>query len=254
MLKNDREQYISFFKTFGRQLKYGIYSSYGMERDDIQDLLMFYSSQEKAMVTLGEYVGRMKEDQKFIYYASGNNIERIDKLPQTELVKDKGFEILYFADDIDEFAIQMLRNYMDKEFKSVSAGDLGLEKDNDTIGSENRELFDYMKELLKDKVSDVRESKRLKNYPVCLVSEGAVSIEMEKVLSSMPDNPDIKANKVLEINISHDIYNALKDAYSSDKEKLKMYTGLLYNQALLIEGLPVEDTVEFTNSICTLMK
>jgi molecular chaperone HtpG len=254
MLKNERENYISFFKAFGRQLKYGIYSSYGMDRDDIQDLLMFYSSGEKAMVTLGEYVGRMKEDQKFIYYASGDNIERIDKMPQTELVKDKGYEILYFADDIDEFAIQMLRSYKDKEFKSVSAGDLGFDNDSKSDSGKNRGLFDHMKELLKDKVVDVRESKRLKNYPVCLVSDGAVSIEMEKVLSSMPDNPDVKASKVLEININHDIYNALKSAYDNDKEKLKMYTGLLYNQALLLEGLPVDDMVEFTNNICELMK
>lgn len=254
MLKNERENYITFFNAFGRQLKYGIYSSYGMERDDIQDLLMFYSSQEKAMVTLGEYAQRMKEDQKFIYYASGDNVERIDKMPQTELVKDKGFEILYFSDDIDEFAIQMLRSFKDKEFKSVSAGDLGFDNGDNVSSDENKELFSHMKELLKDKVTDVRESKRLKNYPVCLVSDGAVSIEMEKVLNSMPDNPDIKASKVLEINTSHDIYTALKDAYDNDKEKLKTYTNLLYNQALLIEGLPVEDMVEFTNSICKLMK
>lgn len=254
MLKNEREQYITFFNAFGKQLKYGVYSSYGMDRDDIQDLLMFYSSGEKAMVTLSEYVERMKEDQKFIYFASGDSAERIDKMPQTELVKDKGFEILYFTDDIDEFAIQMLRSFKDKEFKSVSAGDLGFDNEDKSDGGENQELFSYMKELLKDKVVDVRESKRLKNYPVCLVSDGAVSIEMEKVLSAMPDNPDIKANKVLEINTGHDIYNALKDSFGSDKQKLEMYTKLLYNQALLIEGLPVEDTVEFTNSICALMK
>lgn len=254
MLKNEREQYITFFNAFGKQLKYGVYSSYGMDRDDIQDLLMFYSSGEKAMVTLSEYVERMKEDQKFIYFASGDSAERIDKMPQTELVKDKGFEILYFTDDIDEFAIQMLRSFKDKEFKSVSAGDLGFDNEDKSDGGENQELFSYMKELLKDKVVDVRESKRLKNYPVCLVSDGAVSIEMEKVLSSMPDNPDIKANKVLEINTGHDIYNALKDSFGSDKQKLELYTKLLYNQALLIEGLPVEDTVEFTNSICALMK
>ncbi len=254
MLKNEREQYITFFNAFGKQLKYGVYSSYGMDRDDIQDLLMFYSSGEKAMVTLSEYVERMKEDQKFIYFASGDSAERIDKMPQTELVKDKGFEILYFTDDIDEFAIQMLRSFKDKEFKSVSAGDLGFDNEDKSDGGENQELFSYMKELLKDKVVDVRESKRLKNYPVCLVSDGAVSIEMEKVLSAMPDNPDIKANKVLEINTGHDIYNALKDSFGSDKQKLELYTKLLYNQALLIEGLPVEDTVEFTNSICALMK
>jgi molecular chaperone HtpG len=254
MLKNDREQYITFFNAFGKQLKYGIYASYGMDRDDIQDLLMFYSSSEKAMVTLSEYVERMKEDQKYIYFASGDNVERIDKMPQTELVKDKGFEILYFTDDIDEFAMQMLRSYKDKEFKSVSAGDLGFDSEEKSDNGENEELFKYMKELLKDKVVDVRESKRLKNYPVCLVSDGAVSIEMEKVLSTMPDNPNIKANKVLEINTGHDIYNVLKDAFGSDKQKLETYTNLLYNQALLIEGLPVEDMVEFTNSICALMK
>lgn len=258
LLKNARDKYEEFYKSFGRQLKYGIYSDFGSNKEVLQDLLMFYSSKEKKMVTLDEYVSRMSEEQKYIYYASGESIERIEKLPQTELVTDKGYEILYFTDDVDEFAIKMIAKYKDKEFRSVSGGDLGIETENETssepAGEENKELFAHMKNLLSDKVNDVRASKRLKQHPVCLASDGELSIEMEKVLSAMPNNQNIKANKVLEININHDVFKSLKEAYENDKDKLKIYTDLLYNQALLIEGLPIEDPVEFTNNICKMMK
>ncbi|AVQ46224.1 molecular chaperone HtpG [Clostridium botulinum] len=259
LLKKEREKYEKFYESFGRQLKYGVYSDFGSNKDVLQDLLMFYSSKEKKMVTLDEYVSRMPEDQKYIYYAVGESNERIEKLPQIEGVLDKGYEVLYFTDDIDEFAIKMLMNYKEKEFKSVSSGDLGIEGEEkeDTSSSqdkENKELFESMKDILSGKVKDVRASKRLKNHPVCLANEGELSIEMEKVLNAMPNNENIKADKVLEININHDVFKSLKEAYEGDKDKLKLYTDLLYNQALLIEGLTINDPVEFTNNICRIMK
>ncbi|MBE4908446.1 molecular chaperone HtpG [Bacillus luteolus] len=258
MLKNEREKYDEFYKSFGRQLKYGVYSDFGSNKDVLQDLLMFYSSKEKKMVTLDEYVSRMPEDQKYIYYATGESHARIEKLPQTELVAEKGYEILYFTDDIDEFAIRMLMTYKEKEFKSVSSGDLGIEQEDNKENTEqetneNKELFDYMKELLTGKVKDVRVSKRLRTHPVCLATEGEVTIEMEKILAAMPDNQNIKADKILEINKNHDVFKSLKNAFEHDKEKLNLYTNLLYNQALLVEGLPVGDPVEFTNDICKVM-
>ena len=256
MLKNDRESYDKFYKTFGRQLKFGVYEEFGANKETLQDLIMFYSSKEKKMVTLGEYVERMPEEQKYIYYAVGDSNERIEKLPQTELVKDKGYEILYFTEEIDEFAIKMLMNYKEKEFKSVSSGDLGIEADekDEAITEENKGLFESMKEALSGKVKAVKVSKRLKNHPVCLSSEGELSIEMEKVLNSMPNNEGVKADKVLEINPNHEVFNSLKETFENDKEKFDLYTNLLYNQALLVEGLSVEDPVEFANNICKLMK
>ncbi|MDD2212439.1 MAG: molecular chaperone HtpG [Clostridia bacterium] len=260
LLKNEREKYEEFYQAFGRQLKYGVYSDFGNNKEVLQDLLMFYSSTEKKMVTLAEYVARMPEEQKYIYYASGESVERIEKLPQTELVTDKGYEILYFTDDVDEFAISMLRTYQAKEFKSVSSGDLGLEteenKDSaDTEEQGNKELFAQMKDLLSGKIKAVRASTRLKSHPVCLSNEGELTIEMEKILSAMPNNQKIKADKVLEININHDVFKSLQEAYvAKDKEKFKLYTELLYNQALLIEGLALEDPVEFTNNICKIMR
>ncbi|QUH26487.1 molecular chaperone HtpG [Serpentinicella alkaliphila] len=253
--KEEREKYEEFYKSFGRQLKYGVYTDFGQHKETLQDLLMFYSSKEKKMVTLDEYVERMKEDQKYIYYASGDSIERIDKMPQTEFLNEEGYEILYFTDDVDEFAINILMNYKEKEFKSVSSGDLGIEsKDKEeNEGNENKEVFEYMKELLSEKIKDVRPSKRLKNHPVCLASEGEISIEMEKVLRAMPTGQEVKAEKILEINVNHEVFKALQDAFINDKEKLKVYTTVLYNQALLIEGLPINDPVEFTNNICKLM-
>ncbi|MBT2658303.1 molecular chaperone HtpG [Bacillus sp. ISL-18] len=257
ILKNEREKYEAFFKSFGRQLKYGVYSDYGSHKEELQDLLMFYSSKEKKLVTIDEYLSRMPEDQKYIYYATGESNERIDKLPQTELVADKGYEILYFTDEIDEFAIRMIMSYKEKEFKSVSSGDLGFEADEnqDTSAEEqdNKELFDFMKNVLHDKVKDVKVSKRLKTHPVCLATDGEVSIEMEKILNAMPNSQNIKADKILEINVHHEVFASLKDAYEQDKDKVTLFTNLLYNQALLIEGLPIEDPVEFTNNICKVM-
>lgn len=256
MMKNDRESYEKFYKSFGRQLKYGVYDDFGMNKDELKDLLMFYSSKEKKMVSLAEYVERMAEDQKYIYYAVGESNERIEKMPQTEMVLDKGYEILYFTEDVDEFAIKMLMNYKEKEFKSVSSGDLGIEseEENKKENEENKGIFEAMKEPLGEKISAVKASSRLKNYPVCLSSEGEVSIEMEKILSAMPNNQGVKAQKVLEVNTNHEVFNSLKDALENDKDKFNLYTKLLYNQALLVEGLSIEDPVDFTNDICKLMK
>jgi molecular chaperone HtpG len=259
LLKDEREKYEQFYNAFGRQLKFGVYNDYGMHKDTLQDLLMFYSSKEKKLVTLDEYVSRMPEDQKYIYYASGESIDRIEKLPQTELVSDKGYEILYFTDDIDEFAIKMIQSYKEKEFKSVSSGDLGIEADEadkptEAEENENKELFEAMKDILSGKVKSVKASKRLKTHPVCLSAEGELTIEMEKILKSMPNGQEVQADKVLEINIHHEVFQSLKAAAENDKEKLGLYTNLLYNQALLIEGLQVNDPVQFTNDICKIMK
>ncbi|XZI42527.1 molecular chaperone HtpG [Clostridium perfringens] len=256
MMKNDRESYEKFYKSFGRQLKYGVYDDFGMNKDELKDLLMFYSSKEKKMVSLAEYVERMAEDQKYIYYAVGESNERIEKMPQTEIVLDKGYEILYFTEDVDEFAIKMLMNYKEKEFKSVSSGDLGIEseEENKKENEENKGIFEAMKDALGEKISAVKASSRLKNYSVCLSSEGEVSIEMEKILSAMPNNQGVKAQKVLEVNTNHEVFNSLKDAFENDKDKFNLYTKLLYNQALLVEGLSIEDPVDFTNDICKLMK
>jgi molecular chaperone HtpG len=258
MMKHDREKYEKFYDSFGRQLKFGVYDEFGRDKDFLKDLLMFYSSKEDKMVTLDEYVSRMPEEQEFIYYAAGESKEMLKKLPQTEAVLDKGFEILYFTDDIDEFAIKVLHEYQEKEFKSVSSSDLEIDDVEDTEENQveedkRKEIFDYMTKSLKGKISKVKASKRLKNHPVCLSNEGDVSIEMEKVLKNMPNNQNIKAEKILEININHKVYQAIKDAYENDKDKLDLYTNLLYNQALLIEGLPLEDPVEFSNNISKIM-
>lgn len=257
MLKNDRDNYEEFYKNFGRQLKYGVYSEYGMNKEVLQDLLLFYSSTEKKLVSLDEYISRMKEDQKFIYYATGETISKIEKLPQTEILKDKGFEILYFTDDIDEFAIKMLMKYKEKEFKSVSSGDLGFEadeKESKKETEENKDLFNFMKEALNGKVKEVRASNRLKSHPVCLANDGDLSIEMEKVLNSMPNNGNIKADKILEINTNHEVFKSVKKAFEEDKDKLKMLSNLLYSQALLIEGISIEDPVQYANDVCSLIK
>ncbi|NLV16287.1 MAG: molecular chaperone HtpG [Syntrophomonadaceae bacterium] len=257
LIRDDREKYEKFYTSFGRQLKFGIYNDYGTSNDILQDLIMFYSSKEKKLVTLAEYVSRMPDEQKYIYYASGESNDRIDKMPQTELVADKGYEILYFTDDVDEFAIKMLRVYKDKEFKSVASGDLGIDFDEDDASStdveENIQLFNKMAEVLSDKVKEVRASKRLKHHPVCLANEGDISVEMEKILSSMPNNQNVKAEKILEINTNHEIFKSLKAVSDTDSDKFNLYTKLLYNQALLIDGLPIEDPVEFANDICRIM-
>ena len=260
LLKNEREKYEKFYESFGRQLKYGVYNDFGTDKEMLQDLLMFYSSKEKKLVTLDEYISRMPESQKYIYYASGESNERIEKLPQTELVAEEGYEILYFTDDVDEFTIRMLMSYKEKEFRSVSSNDLGIEtkesekEEEKAQKEENKELFEYMTKALSGKIKEVRASKRLKHHPVCFSNDGEISIEMEKILNSMPNNQEIKADKILEINTNHDVFKALKSAFEGDKEKLNLYTNLLYTQALLIEGLPINDPVEFTNDICKIMK
>lgn len=261
MLKNNREDYEKFFKNFGLQLKFGIYQSYGMNKDTLQDLLIFPSSFEGRMTTLAEYVSRMKEEQKYIYYACGETIAKIEMLPQTELLKEKGYEILYFTDDVDEFAIKMLGTYSEKEFKSVSAGDLDLETDEEKEeakkqAEENKELFDFMAKALDGAVASVRLSGKLKTHPVCLSTDGEISLEMERVMNSMP-NADkanaIKADRVLELNPTHPVFEKLKSLYGSDNDKVADYAKLLYNQALLIEGMKIENPVEYANLVCKLM-
>lgn len=255
--KNEREKYEKFFETFGTQIKYGIYESYGMNKSELQDLLLFKTS-NGGMTTLEEYVSRMKEEQKFIYFASGSSVSRIESLPQTELVRDKGFEILYLTDHVDEFCLQMMHDLDGKEYKSVSADDLGLEteEEKEEIKKEqedNQSLFDFMTEKLGGKVKAVKLSQRLKNHPVCITSEGALSVEMEKVLSAMPNGEGAKAEKILEINPNHAIFGKLKSLYETDKDKAGEYADILYSQALLIEGMPIENPVEFSNKICEIM-
>ena len=259
MLKNEREKYEAFFKNFGLQLKYGVYSEYGAKKDLLQDLLLFYSSNEKKLATLAEYVGRMRENQKYIYYACAETVEKADLLPQTERLKEEGYEILYLTDDIDEFALKMLYKYEDKEFRSVSDSDLGLEnesekEENKKRNEENKDLLTFLKDALDGKVKEVRLSDKLKSHPVCLSSGGAISLEMEKVLNAMPGQEQkIQAERVLEINASHPVFAALQRLYAEDQEKLKQYASLLYTQALLIEGISPEDPVAFSNAICDLM-
>ena len=258
MLGNEREKYDEFFKNFGLQLKYGIYQDYGMHKDVLQDLLLFYSSSEKKLVTLKEYVSRMKEEQKFIYYACGETTDRIEQLPQTEALKDKGYEILYLTDNVDEFAIRMLMKYEDKEFKSVSADDLGLETEEEKKEAakkveENKDMLNFMKDALDGKVKQVILSQKLKTHPVCLSTDGAISIEMEKVLNAMPNEEKVTAQRVLEINANHPVFQKLCGLYQNDQETLKQYASLLYTQALLIEGVAIEDPVAFSNQICELM-
>ena len=257
MLKNDREKYEEFWKAFGLQIKFGVYSDFGMNKDKLQDLLMFTSSNENKLVTLDEYVTAMREEQKYIYYATGENISRIEHLPQTELLKDKGYEILYLTDNVDEFAIKSLNKYKDKEFKNVSADDLGIEDTDkkEEIKAKEEENSDMLKNLadsLEGKVEKVVLSQRLKSHPVCLTSEGEITLEMEKVLNAMPTEQKVHAKRVLEINPEHEIFEKLK-AVGDNKEKLAKYAKLLYTQALLIEGMNIDDPVEFSNLICELM-
>lgn len=254
LLNEDREKYEKFFTAFGRQLKYSVYAEFGRNKDVLEDLLLFYSSKEKKMVTLEEYCAAMPEDQKYIYYAAGETVEKLDKQPQTEFVRDKGYDILFLTEDVDEFALKILGAYKEKEFKSVSSGDLGLEEKDTEPDETGKEIFTAMKEILGDKVKEVRASKRLKTHPVCLANAGELSIDMEKTLNAMPNAPGFKAEKILEINTGHDVYRALENAHEQDTEKFKLFTELLYNQALLIEGLPVEDPVDYTNKVCQIMK
>ncbi len=258
MLKNDRETYEEFFKNFGLQLKFGIYNSYGMLKDKLQDLLLYYSAVQKKYITLKEYVEAMKDDQKEIFFASGETNDRIDHLPTVEMLKDKGFDILYLTDNVDEFCIQMLRDYQEKPFKNINQGNLDIDneeekKELEKVNEDNKDLLETLKDVLKDQVQDVKISSRLKTHPVCLVSGEGVSFEMEKVLNQMPDGQNVKAGRILEINPHHAIFNALQSVFQKDQEKVKDYASLLFNQALLIEGFSIDDPVEFSNQICQLM-
>ena len=257
MLNTDREVYEKFFKDFGLSIKFGLYNSFGQLKDE----LLFYSSSEKKLVTLSEYASRMKEDQKYVYYATGKDISHIEKLPQIEILLDKGYEVLYMTDEVDDFLIRMIRDFQDKPFRSAAGEDLGLEETEEEKQEfekkkdESKDMLEKMKEMLGGRVKEVRISQRLKSNPVCLAVDGDVSIEMERVMNSMPIQEKVESQKVLEINPDHPVFNALTSAFKSgDDDKLRIFTSLLYDQAALIGGLTVEDPVAFSNHICDLMK
>jgi len=258
LMKTEREKYEEFFRSFGQTIKYGVYESYGLEKDFLKDLLLYYSDKQQKMISLKEYTDQLETDQNKIYYACGENIDRTLKLPQTEFVRDKGFDILCMTDDIDEFAVKMLGSYQEKEFQSVSDNDLDVASEDEKKEIEekrenSKDIISAIKDALGDKVKDVRLSMRLKNTPVCLVSDGPLSIEMEKILSSMPMPNSAKAERVLEINPDHKVFETLSGLCADDKEKIMLYADLLYNQALIIEGLPIDDPVAFSENICKLM-
>ncbi len=258
LLNNDREKYEEFFKSFGLQLKYGMYDGYGAKKDELKDLVLFTSSAEKKLVTLKEYVSRMKPEQKYIYYGCGETVERVLGLPQAEALAEKGYEMLCLTDNVDEFALRMLMKYDDKEFKNISADDLELETEEEKektkeLSEENKDVLQFMKEALGDKVTDVRVSGKLKSHPVCITTDGMITTEMEKVLNSMPAREKIKAQRVLEVNGEHSIFQKLCELYESDKERLKLYTEVLYDQALLIEGISLEDPSDFSQKLCQLL-
>lgn len=254
MLANDRENYEKFFNAFGRQLKYGVSADYGMHKEELQDLLMYYSSTEKKLVTLSEYVDRMKEDQKFIYFAVGESISSIDNLPQTELLRSKGYEILYCTEEIDEFSLQTLMQYKDKKFCSATNDDLGIENDeNKEEEKDSSAILTFVKETLGDKVSEVVASKKLVSHPVCLTAKGGISFEMEKYFNAVQPDSGMKAQRVLELNMNHSAVKAMESAVQTDIEKAKKYAELLYDQALLIAGLPIENPGEYADLVCSLM-
>lgn len=262
LLNNDRQTYEEFYQSFGLTLKFGVYNDYGQKKELLQDLLLFHSSKENKLVTLKEYIERMKDGQQHIYFASGESIAKIDKMPQTEVLKEKGFEILYLTENVDEFALRMMMNYDSKDFKSVSDGDLDLstseeEKEKTKQKEEEmKELLSFMKDSLEGKVKEVKLSERLKSHPVCLSTGSGLSIEMEKVINSMPVGEEkVSAEKILEINKDHEVLDVIKKTFDAgDIDKVKLYTNLLYNQALLIEGMTVEDPIEFSNNVCSLIK
>ena len=269
MLANDREKYEAFWKEFGRQIKFGAYSDYGMHAELLRDLLLFWSAKEQKMVTIQEYIDKMPAEQKYIYFAAGDSTDRLAKLPAAELVLDKGYDVLLLTEDVDEFCLQILRTYPRKdaegkdgtvEFKNVNSGDLGLETEEEKKAAEdataeNKPLFDAMKDALNGKVKEVKVSTRLKDHPVCLSAEGPLSIEMEKVLSKQPGSEDVKSDKVLELNVNHPVFAVLKAAQEAgDADKVSKYSALLYAQAQLIEGLPVDDPAAYAEAVCSLMK
>ena len=259
MLKDERETYESFFKTFGMQLKFGIYADYGMHKDELKDLVMFYSSTEKKLVTLEEYVSRMKEEQENIYYACGENNDKLDNMPQVEVIKDKGYEILYLTEYVDEFALQALTTYNAKKFVNVSNNNIELdtEEERQELESANesaKDMFDIMKKVLENNnITNIKFTNRLKKHPVCLTTEGEISLEMQKVLNALPNDNKVNAKMVLEINSNHPISNKLKTLYETDKDTLEKYTKVLYSQARLIEGLPIDNPTEISNLICEIM-
>ena len=255
MLQEDRAGYETFWKNFGRQIKYGVVGEYGAHKDLLQDLLLFYSSTEKKPVTLDEYVGRMKEDQKYLYYAAGESLDKIDKLPQTELLKDSGTEILYFTEEVDEFCAQILHTYKDKEFRSILDQEIeeGAEKKAEEAAGAHKAALDFVKEALGDKVKEVKVSTRLKSHPVCLTAGEGLSFEMEKYFQSIQPDSAIHAERILELNVDHPAFQALEAAVTADPDKAKTYAALLYNQALLIAGLPLEDPSGYTDLVCQLM-
>ncbi len=256
MLKDERDTYETFWKNFGRQLKYGVVNDYGMHKELLQDLLLFYSSTEKKPVTLDEYVSRMKEDQKYIYFAIGENPEKTDRLPQTELLKEKGYEILYFTEEVDEFCTQVLRSYKDKEFRSIQDHELeeGAAEKAEEAADAHKTTFDFVKETLGEQVKDVRASARLKSHPVCLTAGEGLSFEMEKYFQAVQPDSAIRADRILELNVEHPAFQALEAAVSADPEKAKKYAMLLYDQALLIAGLTLDDPSGYTDLVCELMK
>lgn len=258
MLENDREKYESFFKTFGVNIKYGVYDNYGAKKDDLKDLVIFYSSKQKKMSTLKEYVSRMNEKENTIYYACGETIDKIDMLPQVESLKDNKKEVLYLTDYVDEFVLKMLDKYDDKKFVNVSSNDFDLssEEEKNLLKQKNessKEMFDFMKKELGEEVSSIRYTNKLKKHPICLTSEGNITVEMQKVINAMPTDEHIDAKLVLEINENHDIAKKIKDLFENDKETLKKYTKILYNEARLIEGLPVTNPTELSNLVCELL-
>ncbi len=258
MLNNDRENYEKFWKSFGVQLKFGVYDNYGRDKDAVEDLLLFTSSAEKKLVTLDEYVARMKEDQKYIYYAAGDSATKIEALPQTELLRDKGYEILYLTDNVDEFAVKVLMRHGEKEFRNVSEGDLGIDSEEQKeetkkLSEDNKDMLALITEALGGKIKECRISDKLKSHPVCISSFGQISLEMEKILNQNPQNQKVTSEKVLEINPNHKIFAAMQKLFETDKDKFKDYASILYDQALLIEGMQIDDPVEFSNKICSLM-
>ena len=258
MLKNDFEEYKKFFKIFGVQIKFGIYNNYGMDKDKLQDLVLFYSSNKEDYITLNDYVLSMDKDQKDIYYASGENVSKVSSLPQVELVKSKGYDILYLTDYVDEFVIQVLMEYEGKHFMNVCSNELDLGSDDEKKKVEEKnvlykDIFEYMKSSLDDQVSDIKFTSRLKSHPICLTSKGGISAEMEKVINAMPNDEKVKADLVLEINENHDIALKLKELYDNDKELLSKYAKILYSQARLIEGLSIDNPTEISNLVCEII-
>ena len=258
MLNNDREKYEEFFKNFGLQLKYGMYDNYGAKKDELKDLVLFYSSTEKKPVTLKEYVSRMKAEQKYIYYGCGETPERVLALPQAEALEEKGYEMLCLTDNVDEFALRMLMKYEDKEFRNISSDDLELETSEEKektkeLAEQNKDMLAFLKESLEGKVTDVRVSGKQKSHAACITTDGMISTEMEKVLNAMPAREKIKAQRVLELNGEHPIFQRLCQLYQSDKDRLKLYGEILYDQALLIEGISLEDPADFSQKLCQLL-